>query len=540
MKILIIDGFIDEPTCLGVPPFLSTYVRYTAGAAVCAGIKDTDYITIEYLRKNDFILRDVDVAVIIAGNPVPGKYLGGMPIKGFELEMIASRNPETAFFAGGPIQFDGIDTFLPRNLNIIHKDIESFIYHYLLEGKNNESFRTIDEINLFSIAGAYIAQKHPRYPEIIAEIETGRGCPRLEHCSFCIEAGYKVEFRNPVDIIREVKALYSAGIRHFRIGKQADLYSYGSQLQEWKNGFPKPNIDWIRKLYTGIRDGVPGLKTLHLDNVNPGTLAAFPDESAEITGIIVNNNTAGDVAALGMESADPGVIEKNFLKALPSGIIKAVEIINNTGNIRENGIPKLLPGINLIRGLIGESRETFRMNYEFLKQILDKGLLLRRINIRQIKLSGNNCGDKRFKTSPREEKKLDAVFRNYREKIRDEIDNPMIQKIFPVGTIMKDLIVEAIRGDWSIARAIGSYAIAVNIPKILPVLSGIDVFVVGWRNRSLIGLPNPLIIKNSSLQELKQIPGFSKKAGEIFASGNFNKSVFSTSPAFEKIKDYLI
>ena len=28
---LILDGYVDEPTCLGVPPYISPYVRYLAG-----------------------------------------------------------------------------------------------------------------------------------------------------------------------------------------------------------------------------------------------------------------------------------------------------------------------------------------------------------------------------------------------------------------------------------------------------------------------------------------------------------------------------
>ena len=32
LKVTILDGYIDEPACLGVPPYISPYPRYIAGA----------------------------------------------------------------------------------------------------------------------------------------------------------------------------------------------------------------------------------------------------------------------------------------------------------------------------------------------------------------------------------------------------------------------------------------------------------------------------------------------------------------------------
>ena len=81
MNLIILDGYVDEPTCLGVPFYISTYVRYVAGAARLAGIGQIDYITIDRLRERNYNLENYTYGVIIAGNPVPGKYLGGVPIK---------------------------------------------------------------------------------------------------------------------------------------------------------------------------------------------------------------------------------------------------------------------------------------------------------------------------------------------------------------------------------------------------------------------------------------------------------------------------
>ncbi len=38
VKVAILDGYLDEPSCLGVPPYLSPHVRYTYGGYIDAGV----------------------------------------------------------------------------------------------------------------------------------------------------------------------------------------------------------------------------------------------------------------------------------------------------------------------------------------------------------------------------------------------------------------------------------------------------------------------------------------------------------------------
>ncbi|OHD56487.1 MAG: hypothetical protein A2Y33_15280 [Spirochaetes bacterium GWF1_51_8] len=523
MRLAVIDGYIDEPTCLGVPFFLATYIRYAAGAARLAGIEDIVYLTIDGMRDNGYAVKDADFAVIVAGNPVPGKYLGGLPIREDEFDKIASANKKTRFFCGGPIHFDP-PGFNSPNIETVPGDIEVFIERFFTHSVISPYTRAIPDLDRYAVAGAFIVEQHPRFPDIICEIETGRGCPRETHCSFCIEGHFPVDFRDPVGIIAEMKALEDHGIRHFRLGKQADLFSYKSDMSCMSDGFPKPNPDMIKRLYSGIRERLSNIETLHLDNVNPGTIARYPMESAEIAQTIAEYNTPGDVAAFGMESADPKVISMNSLKASAEQVRFAIELLNTYGGKREDGIPKLLPGINLIRGLSGESKSTFPRNYEFLKSILDSGLLLRRINIRQIRMNRSTAIYAK-KTDRKEEKILDAVFRNYRNKIRTEIDVPMLEKVYPLGTALRNVIVEQHRGDWSLARPISSYPIVIDIPKKLPVLSKLTCFITGHRERSLEGLPLPFDPEKSSLGEWKSIPGIGKNAGEVMAKRLYTKSV---------------
>ena len=84
--------------------------------------------------------------------------------------------------------------------------------------------------------------------------------------------------------------------------------------------FPKPNPDALDKLFKGIRNVAPKLKTLHIDNANPGVIARYPDECKLIAKSIIKYHTPGDVAAFGVESVDPIVIKKNNLKATAEDI----------------------------------------------------------------------------------------------------------------------------------------------------------------------------------------------------------------------------
>ena len=49
--VTILDGYIDEPACLGVPPYLSPYPRYIAGALLDFDPSlPLNYLTIDRIR----------------------------------------------------------------------------------------------------------------------------------------------------------------------------------------------------------------------------------------------------------------------------------------------------------------------------------------------------------------------------------------------------------------------------------------------------------------------------------------------------------
>ena len=105
-KIYIIDGYVDEPTCLGVPPYISPYPRYIAGA-IWNFDKSINvfYLTIDQLRNDRTLLSFLsksDVIIVIAGMSVPGRYLSGFPVSPNELVSILSNIKNSIKVLCGP------------------------------------------------------------------------------------------------------------------------------------------------------------------------------------------------------------------------------------------------------------------------------------------------------------------------------------------------------------------------------------------------------------------------------------------------------
>ena len=319
-----------------------------------------------------------------------------------------------------------------------------------------------------------------------------------------------MEYRDEEDIIYEMESLMEQGITRFRIGRQADILQYKPHESERIRGFPRPSVKGLRRLFSWMKGKRESgrIRTLNIDNANPGTIALFPEESGEILEIIADTVTPGDTMALGIESFDPQVIRLNCLKVLPDEAVKGVELINRIGGKRVDGIPVILPGINLVHGLPGESMETFRLNYEYLVKIMEMGLLIKRINIRKVlpypgtPLTGHNAAVS---------KKIRNRFEFYRTRIREDIDNHMLRQVYPEGTVLRESQVLEVHGEYSYGKQIASYSIAMKYPMKLKLHEFHDSMVIGHRERSLMALPLPLDMNTLPGKALELIRGIGKK-----------------------------
>jgi radical SAM superfamily enzyme with C-terminal helix-hairpin-helix motif len=213
-----------------------------------------------------------------------------------------------------------------------------------------------------------------------------------------------------------------------------------------------------------------------------------------------------------METADPVVIRENNLKAGPDEVMRAIGIVNEEGAGRKRGVPELLPGLNFISGLAGETPKTYEENEQFLSRVLASGLLVRRVNIRQLMpFEGTRAYEENMLG------KYTSRFRSFKEKVRMNFDLPMLCKVFPAGTVLSEIIVEK-EGQISFGRQMGSYPILVGFPVRLKERSVTDAVIVDHGMRSVTALPVPVRVNELPLTALGWIPGVGRKrAGRLAA-----------------------
>ncbi|MFH1408588.1 MAG: radical SAM protein [Nanoarchaeota archaeon] len=476
--ITILDAYSDEPSGLGVPPYLGTYPRYLYGELAS---QKPNYLTIDDLRnalserkknphKTDIgianltrtkeeslrILKDTETLYVTGGVHTPGKYLSANPASMGELSrLLPNINAEKILVgpAARGTQFQG-GKKAEKPLALFNEVDAEF---------GEKSF---DKIEQQAIPGAALLKQIP-YP-VIVEIETGRGCLRAKHCSFCTEGLKKISYRDSKDILNELGALREAGVQHIRFGKQADFYSYK---------YHRPLE--IEKILKGASQ--LGFKTIHIDNADPNFVMGKHGE--KITELIVKYCTSGNVGAFGVESFDPAVQQQNMLNASNDMIMDAIRRINEFGAVTgENGMPTFLPGINLIFGLKGESRASGELNMQYLRQIMKENLFLRRINIRQVvKYPGTPLFDEQYKV------KTKRYYWKWRREIRTEIDHLMLERIVPAGTIMKDVRMEVHDGNNTFGRQFGTYPLVVGVKEKLDIQKAYTLEITGHMLRSLVG-----------------------------------------------------
>ncbi len=517
----IIDCFVDEPACFGVPPFISPYPRYVCGALMDAGTEPDRirYLTIDHLRENNFKLEENHAAVfLIGGAVVPGRYLGARIGTIAEIRRITENNPVQKFIIGGPAAAAFADS---KNVTPVKYDIEKYAYT-LVRGCPEDCRRTAQEAGRWGRAGAWIVRSHPSWPDLICEMETYRGCPRLNHCSFCFEGLFEgLDFRQVDDILAETDALINAGITRFRSGRQADILQYMTPFSEFRCGFPRPEPSAVEELFGEfrLRRDQGKIRVLNIDNANPGTIANFPEESERILAAISSAVTPGDTMALGIESFDPEVSCRNNLKVDRDQAVFVIKMINEICGFRKDGIPVLLPGVNLVQGLAGETSATFEKNYAALKSIMDQGLLLKRINIRKHQpYPGTPLALTERKSSARELNR----FEFYRDKIRKEIDTYMLRAIYPAGTVLNDVMILDHREEYSLGKQISSYSITVTVPETVEKKTIFSAVITGHRERSLEGLVQMSDVNSLSRKGLEFIPGISRKgAADIILARPF-------------------
>ena len=515
MKVVILDGFVDEPSNFGVPPFLSPYPRYLAGAVADAG-HAWEYVTIEQVRKGHPLRSDV--LAIISGPIVPGKYLRGMPISEKELLHHAA-NWGGVKVLGGPLaRFRYYDETLVEAFDFVAiRDLDTAVYDFLAAGEWRNRDRTAEEWDRWALLGADVIRSHPDYPDpLILELDTSKGCVRYLNggCSFCIEPMYGIpRFRPVEDVVAEVRRLAELGAMNFRLGGQADFFSYQSD-GVGQTLTPRINVAAIRQLLAGIREAAPNLKVLHTDNADPAMMVAHPEEAREGLRLLRQYATPGTILSFGLETADPAVTEANNLNIDGEGCLAAIRMVNEVGRERgPNGMPWILPGLNFVTGLDGETSRTFDLNVEFLKRLLAEDLWVRRVNLRQVR------------PVRREFVPLDhrAMFRRFKEWVRAEFDHEMLRRTVPEGTVLRDVYLEMREGHHAFGRQVATYGLLVGLPYDVPLNRFVDATVIGHGQRSITAIEHPFDVNTASMRAISALPGIgAKRAARIIRGRPFH------------------
>jgi radical SAM superfamily enzyme with C-terminal helix-hairpin-helix motif len=497
--VVILDCYTVEPSGLGVPPYLSTYVRMAYGALRKAypGAHVT-YLTIDDIRwcvnggqpykqppLSDRLtysattsreqalqrLADAEVTVVIGGDAVPSVHLQAQ--NGSVEEIVRA----VACTRGRRVLLGPLGGYALA---------DPAIYGGLFDAVHTHTITSGDLALGSRVAAPYerLAADRVDYGELIgqlgwtpvAEIELYRGCTRRRFCSFCNEPikATEVDFRSVADVVAEVAALYKAGVRHFRLGQQTCFFSYAGR-----------DADAIERLLASIREhAAPELKTLHIDNADP--LAVASRRGATIAALVAKYCTEGNCAPMGIESFDPVVIKTNALTCTPEILRRAVEHVNAAGaHVGPGGLPRLLPGLNVIYGLPGETHRTHYENLAGLTSILDAGMLCHRINVRQARAyPGTPLARMRVEEPPPSAEH----FATWKADIDHFFDEPMKQRVYPIGRAISDLRSFFVTGRGTWHRRLGSYPIqVVEAGTARPLGETVSMTVTGHAPRHVFG-----------------------------------------------------
>ena len=568
---LVLDGYEDEPAAFGVPNYLGFHIRYICGVLESRGIPYT-YMTIDqwrlYHKESLSVpearaslrgeLSGLDGAVILAGAIVPGKYVRGTPISRKELDEVLSINPSPSpvLCGGWAIRHWRYDGWTPLRSNLFCavQDTDATLDHFISTGNWEHRKRTPEQWSRWALSGASskAVTEHPdlitqdgRAGPLTYEIELYQGCVRFKRgCRFCIEPKKGLPlWRTENDVLSEITAALDSGVVNVRVGGATDIYTYKAEGVEDLE-YPIPNPEPIAKVLHRARED-ERLQILHVDNANPSIVAENLEPSTEITKTLVETLSDGAVLSFGLESADPEVHEQNWLNCDSEQLKTAIRHINEFGRKKgDRGLPKLLPGLNFIAGLKGETEESYQMNLQLLRTLSSEGLWLRRINIRQVEGQG-------FQEVP------EKAFKEFKQEVRNEIDSPLLQEMLPTGTILRDVWWEAqddrirrpeqvldskysdedIRGKPGITfgRQIGAYPILVGVPYRIPLETSSDIMITGHGKRSITGVELGLDVNTATQHQLQAIPGISSKgAWRLLSARAREKEGFfsSTEEAF--------
>lgn len=456
---------------MGVPPYLSTYVR-DAYHALRAALPEHEvaYVTIDDVRwqgNGDApltapplsdkwtyaatanrpraleLIAEAPMVVVVAGDKVPSVHQHAVNASPAEIR------DALADARGRKVLLGPMSTYALTELVELRGVFDALHTHTVTSTDLHSGSRTAAGYEQLAADRGRLDGLTAQMPWTqIAEIELYRGCTRRRFCAFCNEPvkAPAVAHREVSDVLDEIRLLADAGVRHFRLGQQTCFFSYRDR-----------DSASIRTLLEGIRETAPDLEVLHIDNADP--LAVASKAGARIAKLVAEYCTEGNCAPMGIESFDPTVIERNTLTCTPEILMRAVENVNTAGAHRgPGGLPMLLPGLNLIYGLPGQSPATHQHNLRWLRTIFDSGYLCHRTNVRELRVFPGTALES-------VETGIDAStgdFDLYKAQLDAEWDEPMKRRVYPLGLRVTGTHAFFTDQEGTWFRRLGSYPIQIK------------------------------------------------------------------------------
>ena len=84
-------------------------------------------------------------------------------------------------------------------------------------------------------------------------------------------------------------------------------------------------------------------------------------------------------------------------------------------------------------------------------------------------------------------RKNKSKYWKWRNKIRKEIDYPMLQELIPIGTVLKNVWMEVHDGNHTFGRQMGSYPLIVGVKDRIETKKHYDLEITGHMLRSVVG-----------------------------------------------------
>jgi radical SAM superfamily enzyme with C-terminal helix-hairpin-helix motif len=108
-------------------------------------------------------------------------------------------------------------------------------------------------------------------------------------------------------------------------------------------------------------------------------------------------------------------------------------------------------------------------------------------------------------------RKHKAEFMKFKRMVKETIEKPLLERLVPKGTVLKEVITEKHQGKLTLSRQMGSYPLLVGIPGVIKLHQSFNVMVTDYGYRSVTAFPYPLDINTAKRETIEALPNIGKK-----------------------------